>query len=48
MFSLYDEGRLQVRFDAGGFCGLPSVFDAVERLLSGQSMGKVVVDLRSR
>jgi NADPH-dependent curcumin reductase CurA len=46
MFSLYDTGRIQVTFDAGAFRGLPSVYDAVERLLSGQSMGKVVVDLR--
>ncbi len=45
MFSLYDQRRIQVTFDACAFRGLPSVYDAVEHLLSGQSMGKVVVDL---
>jgi NADPH-dependent curcumin reductase CurA len=47
LFALYTRGYIQVTFDACEFRGLPSVFDAVERLLSGQSMGKVVVDLRS-
>jgi NADPH-dependent curcumin reductase CurA len=32
-------------FDSEVFGGLPRVYDAVERLLSGQSMGKVVVSL---
>jgi NADPH-dependent curcumin reductase CurA len=47
LFALYARGLIQVTFDSCEFRGLPSVFDAVERLLSGQSMGKVVVDLRS-
>lgn len=45
LFALYREGKVQVTFDAEPFAGLEGVFDAVERLLSGQSMGKVVVDL---
>ncbi|MGF7153426.1 zinc-binding dehydrogenase [Novosphingobium gossypii] len=46
VFGLYREGKLKVRFDEEHFVGLPGVFDAVERLLSGRSMGKVIVDLR--
>lgn len=45
LFALYREGNVRVTFDAEPFAGLEGVFDAVERLLSGQSMGKVVVDL---
>lgn len=45
LFALHDAGKIRVTFDNAGFRGLPAVFDAVERLLSGQSMGKVVVDL---
>ena len=45
MFALHEEGKIHVTFDESRFVGLPAVFDAVERLLSGQSMGKVVVDL---
>jgi NADPH-dependent curcumin reductase CurA len=45
MFALYREGKLRVVFDDQTFRGLDQVYDAVERLLSGQSMGKVVVDL---
>ena len=45
VFDLYRSGHLAVTFDAIGFCGLEGVYDAVERLLSGQSTGKVVVEL---
>ncbi|TRW14444.1 zinc-binding dehydrogenase [Glacieibacterium frigidum] len=45
MFQLYAEGRLAVTFDEPRFTGLAGIYDASERLLSGQSMGKVVVDL---
>ena len=45
MFALYRAGDLKIAFDDVPFQGLPAVYDAVERLLSGQSMGKVVVDL---
>lgn len=46
VFALYRTGRLKVRFDEPRFTGLEGVFDGVERLLSGQSIGKVIVDLR--
>ncbi len=46
LFALHHAGRISVTFDATEFRGLPRVYDAVERLLSGQSMGKVVVDLQ--
>jgi NADPH-dependent curcumin reductase CurA len=45
MFALYDHGRIAVTFDDVPFRGLNGIYDAVQRLLSGQSMGKVVVDL---
>jgi NADPH-dependent curcumin reductase CurA len=45
MFALETAGALRVTFDAVAFCGLEAVYDAVERLLSGQSMGKVTVKL---
>ena len=47
VFSLYEQGKLKVVFDDVKFTGLGGIFDAVERLLSGRSMGKVIVDLRS-
>ena len=45
LFDLHRAGKLAVTFDQPGFAGLASVFDAVERLLSGRSMGKVIVRL---
>ena len=45
IFALFSEGRIAVTFDDAPFRGLTGVYDAVDRLLSGQSMGKVVVDL---
>ena len=45
MFERYSAGDIKVQFDQPQFKGLEGVYDAVERLLSGQSMGKVVVDL---
>jgi NADPH-dependent curcumin reductase CurA len=48
LFGLQDAGALRVMFDAQPFRGLEAVYDAVERLLSGQSMGKVTVDLSPR
>ncbi len=46
LFDLYRAGKLDIRFDQPGFAGLEGVYDAVERLLSRHSSGKVVVDLR--
>jgi NADPH-dependent curcumin reductase CurA len=45
LFDLYRSGRLTVTFDEQAFEGLPHVYDAVEHLLSGRSMGKVIVNL---
>jgi NADPH-dependent curcumin reductase CurA len=45
LFDLYARGELRVVFDDQAFAGLPRVYDAVEHLLSGQSMGKVIVNL---
>ncbi|WP_443478840.1 zinc-binding dehydrogenase [Novosphingobium aerophilum] len=45
LFDLYAQGRIKVRFDDQPNIGIEGVFGAVERLLSGRSMGKVVVDL---
>jgi NADPH-dependent curcumin reductase CurA len=47
LFALYAAGALQVRCD-DKFLGLEGVYDAIDHLLSGQSMGKVVVDLRAQ
>ena len=46
LFADFTEGNLKVCIDAVQFKGLEGVYDAVERLLSGQSMGKVLTDLR--
>lgn len=46
LFKLHADGKINITFDARGHTGLMNVPDAVEHLLSGRSMGKVVVDLR--
>jgi NADPH-dependent curcumin reductase CurA len=45
LFDLYRSGALKVTFDETPFNGVTAVYDAVEHLLSGQSMGKVVVNI---
>lgn len=45
LFRLYADGRIAVTFDDVPFARLPGIYDAIDRLLSGQSMGKVIVDL---
>jgi len=45
LFALYAEGKVKVYFDTPRFTGLEGIYDAVERLLSGASSGKVIVDL---
>jgi NADPH-dependent curcumin reductase CurA len=45
LFPLYEAGRLRVVLDAERFSGVEQIPAAVERLLSGRSMGKVVVEL---
>ncbi|MFG6441547.1 zinc-binding dehydrogenase [Roseateles sp. LKC17W] len=47
LFPLYESGRLRVVLDAQRFQGLAQVSDAVEHLMAGRSMGKVVVQLGS-
>ncbi len=47
LFALQKAGKLVTHCDAN-FVGLPAAYDAIDYLLSGQSIGKVVVDLRSR
>lgn len=47
VFDLYEAGKLKVQFDDERFTGVEGIFGAVERLLSGRSMGKVIADLRS-
>ncbi len=46
IFALHASGQIGVTFDDVEFRGLAAVPDAVERLLSGQSMGKVIVRLQ--
>ncbi|NBC36013.1 zinc-binding dehydrogenase [Novosphingobium sp. FSY-8] len=45
LFPMYQQGRIKVTFDSEHHTGLAGVYDAVERLLSGRSMGKVIVDI---
>jgi NADPH-dependent curcumin reductase CurA len=47
LFGLYTAGVVKVHFDTPRYTGLEGVYDAVERLLSGASMGKIIVDVRS-
>jgi NADPH-dependent curcumin reductase CurA len=48
LFALRTAGKIHVTFDAVPHWGLEAVPDAVERLIAGKTMGKVVVDLRPR
>lgn len=45
LFELYRQGQLKVCLDDRHFAGLEGIFDAVEHLLSGQSMGKVIAEI---
>ncbi|MBU2980049.1 zinc-binding dehydrogenase [Alteromonas sp. C1M14] len=45
LFSMYEKGELNVVMDDPQFEGLEGVYQGVERLISGQSMGKVMVKL---
>jgi NADPH-dependent curcumin reductase CurA len=45
LFAHYAAGRLKIVFDEMTFTGLEGIYGAIDRLLSGQSMGKVVVHL---
>lgn len=46
IFAMYRDGTIKVTLDDVPFHGVEGVFDAVEHLLSGASMGKVVVALQ--
>jgi hypothetical protein len=46
VFALYDAGHIAVTFDTMTYTGLEGIYDGVERLLSGQSMGKVAVQIK--
>jgi len=45
LFAMYAAGEIVVHRDDVVFRGIEGIYGAVERLLSGQSMGKVMVDL---
>ena len=45
LFERVREGTLHPAVDERGFRGLEAVADAVEHLLTGGNLGKVVVDL---
>ena len=45
LFALHEQGLLNIHLDELPFNGLEGVFGAVEHLLSGASMGKVIVNL---
>jgi NADPH-dependent curcumin reductase CurA len=46
LFDMVAKGDLNPRIDAREFRGLDAIADAVEHLLEGRNLGKVVVDLR--
>ncbi len=43
LFDLHEEGRLQAWVDSRRFHGVEQVSDAIEYMLTGQAVGKVVV-----
>ncbi len=45
LFEMYAAGDLKVCLDENRFAGLEGIYDAVEHLLSGASMGKVVAEI---
>jgi NADPH-dependent curcumin reductase CurA len=47
VFELYRSGHLAVSADAARFTGLEGVYDGIEHLLSGRSIGKVMVEIRT-
>lgn len=46
LLRLHADGQLRVELDPTRFRGIGSVFDAVDHLVRGHSIGKVVVDVR--
>jgi NADPH-dependent curcumin reductase CurA len=45
LFAMHEAGKLTLKFDSEPFEGLEHVYDAIDRLLSSRSIGKVVVKL---
>jgi len=45
LFALHEQGKLKVCLDERRFTGLEGIYDAIEHLLSGASMGKVVAEI---
>jgi NADPH-dependent curcumin reductase CurA len=45
LFAMHEAGQLHLKFDSEPFEGLETVYDAIDRLLSSRSIGKVVVKL---
>jgi NADPH-dependent curcumin reductase CurA len=45
LFALQAQGAITVTFDKIRFQGLEEIYDAIDRLLSGESIGKVTVEL---
>ena len=43
LFDLHEEGKLQAWVDERRFHGVEQVSDAIEYMLSGQAVGKVIV-----
>ena len=43
MFDLHGQGKLEAWVDEKQFVGVESVADAIEYMLTGQALGKVVV-----
>lgn len=43
LFDLHAQGKLQAWVDEKEFAGVESVVDAIEYMLTGQAVGKVVV-----
>lgn len=43
LFDLYEEGKLQAWVDSRRFHGVEEVSNAIEFMLTGQAIGKVVV-----
>lgn len=48
LFDLYARGLIRIQVDSQRNIGIEGIYDGIERLLSGKSMGKVVVDLDAK
>ena len=46
LFDLHKQGKLEAWVDEKPFVGVESVADAIEYMLTGQALGKVVVSMQ--